>query len=98
LREVADAVVRALVEDHQALYEEALARREAATADVTTVADAAEAAASGWARIPWATLGVEGEAQLAERGISVRCLVRADGGVPESDHEAGALAVVARAY
>ena len=98
LREVADAVVRALVEDHQALYDEALARREAATADVTTVADAAEAATSGWARIPWATLGVEGEAQLAERGISVRCLVREDGGVPESDHEAGAVAVVARAY
>jgi prolyl-tRNA synthetase len=28
----------------------------------------------------------------------VRCLVRPDGGVPDSDDEPGAIAVVARAY
>ncbi|WP_426566651.1 proline--tRNA ligase [Angustibacter sp. McL0619] len=98
LREVADAAVRALVEDHRTLYQEALVRREAATQEVSTVDEAIEAAAAGWARIPWATLGVEGEALLAARGITVRCLVRPDGGVPESDDEAGAVAVVARAY
>jgi prolyl-tRNA synthetase len=96
--QVVAAVTQALATDHQALFDEALARRERLTADVATVDEAAEAAATGWARIPWATLGVDGEADLAARGVSVRCLVRPDGGVPDSDDEPGALAVVARAY
>jgi prolyl-tRNA synthetase len=94
---VAD-VVAALAADHQALYDEALARRDAATVDAATLAEAAEAAAVGWARVPWSAVGVDGEAQLAGRGFSVRCLVRPDGGVPEADDEPDALAVVARAY
>ncbi len=94
---VADAVA-ALAADHQALYDEALARREAATADVSTLADAVAAAATGWARIPWSVVGVAGEAELAAQGVSVRCLVRPDGGVPTSDDEDDAIAVVARAY
>ncbi len=98
LGQVVATVTQALATDHQALFDEALARRERLTADVATVDEAAEAAATGWARIPWATLGVDGEADLAARGVSVRCLVRPDGGVPDSDDEPGALAVVARAY
>ncbi|MGN6613043.1 MAG: proline--tRNA ligase [Angustibacter sp.] len=98
LADVVGAVRGALTADHQALYDEALARRERLTTDVTSVDEAAEAAATGWARIPWATLGVQGEAELAGRGVTVRCLVRPDGGVPDSDDEPGALAVVARAY
>jgi prolyl-tRNA synthetase len=91
-------VREALEADQQALYDEALARRERLTTDVRTVEEAAEAAARGWARIPWASLGTQGEADLAARGVSVRCLVRPDGGVPEADDEPDALAVVARAY
>ncbi|MFE4645533.1 proline--tRNA ligase [Streptomyces sp. NPDC056730] len=89
-----------VLEDDQALLlTESRARREARTADVSTVAEAAEAAAAGgWARIPWATLGTRGEAALAERGVSVRCLVAEDGAVPETDDEAGSVAIVARAY
>ncbi|MGN6300609.1 MAG: proline--tRNA ligase [Angustibacter sp.] len=98
LADVVSIVAAALTADHQALHDEALARRERLTADVTTVDEAAEAAAAGWARIPWATLGVEGEATLAARGVTVRCLVRPDGGVPDSDDEPEAIAVVARAY
>lgn len=97
-----DAVVgyctEALDADHQALYDEALNRRNEATAEVTTIDDAREAAQTGFARIPWAALGVEGERKLAESAITVRCLVRADGEIPESDDEDGAIAVVARAY
>lgn len=89
-----------VLEDDQALLlTESRARREARTADVSTVEEAAEAAAAGgWARIPWATLGTRGEAALAERGVSVRCLVAEDGAVPETDDEAGSVAIVARAY
>jgi prolyl-tRNA synthetase len=72
--------------------------RESHTADVTTLDDAREAAATGFARIPWDTVGVEGEAELAQASVSVRCLRRADGSLPESDDEAGLVAVVARSY
>ncbi|GAA3391081.1 proline--tRNA ligase [Cryptosporangium minutisporangium] len=93
-----DAVNTALVEDQQALYDEALARREEKTADVTSVEDAIAAAATGWARIPWATLVDGGEARLAQDAITVRCLLRPDGSVPESDEEPGVVAVVGRSY
>jgi prolyl-tRNA synthetase len=95
---VVGEVTAALEADQQALFDEALARREALTRDVTTVAEAAEAAATGWARIPWAELGAEGEAKLAEQSVSVRCLTRADGSLPDSDDEPGVVAWVARAY
>ncbi len=98
LGSLADAVRAALAEDQQALYDEALARREAHTADVTSVDDAVAAAATGWARIPWATLGVEGEARLAQDALTVRCLLRPDGSVPESDAETDLVAVVGRSY
>ncbi|GAB3298685.1 proline--tRNA ligase [Epidermidibacterium keratini] len=98
LGEATALVQRALDDDHQALYDEALAFRDAKTVDVTTIDEAREAAQTGFARIPWATLGVEGEKKLAEAAITVRCLVRPDGEIPESDDEEGAIAVVARAY
>jgi prolyl-tRNA synthetase len=94
---VAD-VTAALEADQQTLFDEALARRESLTRDVTTVAEAAEAAATGWARIPWATLGDEGEATLAEQAVSVRCLTRPDGSVPDAGDEPDLVAWVGRAY
>jgi len=95
---VVDAVTAALTEDQQALYTEALARRDARTADVTSVGEAAEAAATGWARVPWAVLGEDGEAKLAEQSVSVRCLLRPDGAVPESADEPDLVAIVGRSY
>ncbi|MGW2560048.1 proline--tRNA ligase [Streptomyces sp. NPDC001514] len=89
-----------ILEDDQALLlRQSRERRESRTADVTTIEEAAEAAvAGGWARIPWATLGTEGEALLADQAVSVRCLVAEDGSVPEADDAPGTLAIVARAY
>jgi prolyl-tRNA synthetase len=89
---------KALEDDQALLLEQSRRRREDRTVEVTTVEEAAEAAATGWARVPWATLGPEGEAGLAERGVSVRCLVAADGSVPEREDQPGNVAVVARAY
>jgi prolyl-tRNA synthetase len=94
----AGRVVELLDDIQQRLYTEALERRDANTVDVTTVDEAAEAARTGFARIPYATLGDEGEDQLAADGITVRCLQSADSGVPGRDDEPGVVAWVARAY
>jgi prolyl-tRNA synthetase len=93
-----DAVRTALVEDQVALFAEAEQRRAARIADVKAVDEAVDAAAAGWARMPWAELGTEGETRLAERGVSVRCLIRPDGSLPEAEDEPDLLAYCARAY
>ncbi|WP_262703902.1 MULTISPECIES: proline--tRNA ligase [Streptomyces] len=90
---------KVLEEDQALLLRQARERRKARTTDVTTMEEAAEAAAAGgWARIRWADLGPEGEAALAERSVSVRCLVTEDGAVPDADDAPGNVAFVARAY
>jgi prolyl-tRNA synthetase len=96
--DVVSAVGAALDADQQALYDEALARRESGTADVASVDEAIEAAATGWARLPWSAVGAEGEAKANAVGVTVRCLVRADGSVPDSEDEADLVAYLARAY
>ena len=98
LAELAGAVRVALVEDQVALYADAERRRDERITDVKSIEDAVEAAATGWARMPWAELGVEGEARLAERAVTVRCLVRADGSLPATGDEPDVLAYCARAY
>src|SRR5690606_12957447 len=95
----AAARVGALVDQIQDdLLAGALARREAATADVATLDEAAEAAQTGFARVRWGLVRGEGEAALAGKGITVRCLVREDGGLPTSEDDDDLVAVVARAY
>ncbi|RBM05016.1 proline--tRNA ligase [Streptomyces sp. PT12] len=90
----------ALLEEDQALLlRQSRERREERTSDVRTIDEAVEAAsAGGWARLPWAELGAEGEAKLAQDAVSVRCLVAEDGSVPESDDAPGTIAIVGRAY
>jgi prolyl-tRNA synthetase len=43
-------------------------------------------------------LGVSGEQSLASGGVTVRCLQRDDGTLPDADDDADAIAYVARAY
>jgi prolyl-tRNA synthetase len=95
---VVGLVTSALEADQRTLYEEALARQVRRTAEVTSVAAAIEAAGTGWARLPWSAVGSEGEAELNAQGVTVRCLVRADGGLPGSEDEPDLIAVVGRAY
>jgi prolyl-tRNA synthetase len=95
---VVSLVTAALEADQVTLYEEALARQRERTTDVTSVPEAIEAAGAGWARLPWAAVGSGGEAELNAQGITVRCLVRADGGVPGAEDEPDLVAVVGRAY
>jgi len=99
---VADLTTRvaALLELVQAdMLAAATARRDAAIVDASTVAEAAEAAATGWARIGWDIMGREaGEEELARSAITVRCLQRPDGTVPDTDDEPDLIAYVARSY
>jgi prolyl-tRNA synthetase len=93
------ALVPGLLEEIQAtLLAEATAFRDARTADVTTVDEAREAAQTGFARIPWATLGEQGETMLARDGVTVRCISRPEGSVPDAEDEPGNIAIVGRAY
>ena len=92
----ANAAEAALVEIQQALFEEAVTRRDAVTTDVDSLDDAIEAAGAGFARVPWAKVGVDGEERAAADGVTVRCLQAPDGGLPTAEDEA--VAYLARAY
>jgi prolyl-tRNA synthetase len=97
-----DGVVRlvtsALEADQKTLYAEALAEQKRRTTDVTSVPEAIEASGAGWARLPWSAVGGAGEAELNAQGVTVRCLVRADGSVPDAEDEPDLVAIVGRAY
>ncbi|HUG84330.1 MAG TPA: proline--tRNA ligase [Euzebya sp.] len=95
LEGVADRAIDLLIDIQGDLLADSTARREAATTDVTTVA---EIEGGGFFRLPWSTIGEDGEDALAQRGYSVRCLVTADGGMPQARDEADLIAYVAKAY
>ena len=93
------ATVATLLETVQeALLAEATTARDTRTTEVTTIDEAIEAARGGFARIAWSAVGDDGEDRLAEQGITVRCLQRTDGTVPDDPAEADLRAIVARAY
>ena len=98
LGELGAEIARLLVEEQQAMLESAREARDARITEVSTVDDAAAAAADGWAKISWSALGEDGEAKLAQSAVTVRCLQRADGSVPESDTEPDLVAYVGRSY
>lgn len=93
------ARVAALLDEIQAgLLASATARRDVAIAEVSTIEDAAEAAQTGFARLPWPVVRGDGEAQLAGKGITVRCLLGPEGALPLSEDDDDVVAVVGRAY
>jgi prolyl-tRNA synthetase len=96
--DVVGRVLAALDEDQQALYDAALAHRESRTVSVSSLPEALEAAGDGFAKVPWSAVGVAGEAEANAQGVTVRCLVRADGSVPDSEDEPDLTAVMARSY
>jgi prolyl-tRNA synthetase len=95
---IAGVVSSALEAGQQALFDQAAARLADATVDVATLEEAREASQTGFARVPWSVVGAEGEAQLATSAVTVRCLVRPDGSLPESDDEPDLIAVTGRSY
>ncbi|MEN3317875.1 MAG: prolyl-tRNA synthetase [Mycobacterium sp.] len=80
------------------MFETAMQRRDAIISDCATIEEARDVAQTGVARLPWEVIGTAGEEDLATSGLTVRCLQLSDGSLPETEHDAGALAYVARAY
>ena len=91
---VADALATAQV----SLLAESLTRRDERTTEVGSLDEAREASLAGWARLPWSALGAEGEQSLASSAVTVRCLVRPDGGLPASEDDPDLVAVTGRSY
>jgi prolyl-tRNA synthetase len=98
LGEIGRRVVTAITEVQAELLARATEFRDANTADCSSIDEVVEAAQTGFARVPWSAIGVEGESTLAQSAVTVRCLQRADGSVPESDDEPDLVAYCARAY
>ncbi len=98
LGEATSAIAPLLEEIQAGLFASRAAKAEALTVEVSSLDEAIEAAGVGFAKIPWAQLGVDGETALNKQAISVRCLQRQDGTLPESSAEADLVAVVARSY
>ena len=98
LAEVGSHVVAQLTVMQSAMYDGARSRLREGTVDVTSLEDAQTAAATGFARLPWRLVGDVGERTLNAAGVSVRCLQRADGSMPDSANEDDLSCVVARAY
>jgi prolyl-tRNA synthetase len=93
------AELPALLETIQGdLFARALRHRDEHTHDVTSVADALVAAKDGFARLPWDLVAGDGEQELNREAVSVRCLQRRDGSMPESDQETELVAYVAKSY
>ena len=82
----------------QELWRQALERQRTRTVDVSSVEEAVEVAQSGFGRLAWRPGDEEVEDRLNKEGVSVRCLQRADGGVPLAIDEQDLVAFVARAY
>jgi prolyl-tRNA synthetase len=58
----------------------------------------AAATTAGSARLPWTTVGDDGEQLLIQHAVTVRCLQRPDGSVPDGSDERNLIAYCARAY
>jgi prolyl-tRNA synthetase len=96
--EAAGRVPGLLDETQVALKAEAAQLLADRTTKVSSLEDAVEAAATGFAELPGELIHDGGEAKLAAQGVTVRVVRRADGGLPQSDDEPDTIATVARAY
>jgi prolyl-tRNA synthetase len=81
------------------LLAEAMAARDARTADAASLEETVEAGAVGFVRVRLGALGPDGEDRLAVHALTIRCLQRPDGSLAEpGDAEDDLVAVVARSY
>jgi prolyl-tRNA synthetase len=92
-----DRVLRTVAAD---LSAEAAQFRSDRTFEVATIEEATEGGRTGFARLPVAALGPDGEDRLAAESLSIRCLQRADGTLAQvdDDDDATLTAVIGRSY
>lgn len=98
LHGLAEQVARILDEDQRELLEQATVLRDRRVRRAGTLTDAIEIATDGFARIPWRACGPGAEDRMAGAGISVRCLLRADGKPVNDPRDDAVEALLARAY
>jgi prolyl-tRNA synthetase len=99
LAAAAGAVRDALAAAQGNLFATAQARLIANTVEASSIDEAIDAAKTGFAAIPGALATPEGEDTLNASSVSVRCLRRPDGSLPEpKDQLEDLVAVVARSY
>jgi len=96
----ADSLLRTVLDLLNDIQQSLLTEAEDRQASMTSRTESPdEIDGLGFYQIPWAAVGTVGEQKLAQRGQSVRCLVRDDGGVPDIDYpEDRLIAYVAKAY
>jgi prolyl-tRNA synthetase len=92
------AVTELLARAGDDLRGEAAAWLDGNTETVSSVEEAVEVGAQGFARVPWSLVGDEGEDRLAREALSVRCLQRPDGSLPAEADDDSLVAVVGRSY
>jgi prolyl-tRNA synthetase len=98
LADLAARVPQMLREDQQELLKQATVLRDERTHCAQTVEDAIQIASDGFARICWRDCGHRDEDRLAEAGVSVRCLLQADGQPVNDPDDPAVEALLARAY
>ena len=94
----ATAATTAIDAIQDALREEAAAMLDRRTVDVSDLDAAVDAARDGFARLPWAACGADGERRLNAAGVSVRCVMTAEGAAPDHLDEDDLVAIAGRAY
>ena len=99
ITDIPATVERLLGEIQDGMLAEATAMRDGRTADASSVDEVLEAAATGFARVPWSVVaGQDAAAQLGTKAVTVRCIQRADGSVPANEDEDDLFAICARSY
>lgn len=98
LGDLVNQVQSNLTQATQNLWERAVSLRDNSTMPVKTIDEALEVTQNSFAKIAWDNLGEAGEAVLLEKGVSVRCLRREDGEMPQNCEESNLEAILARAY
>jgi prolyl-tRNA synthetase len=97
--ELKTQVAAALGAAQAALFAQAQELLASRTVEVGSVDEAREAAQVGFARLPMSVVGDEGETALNGAGVTVRCLLGPEDGLPDPDgRDKNLAAVVGRAY
>ena len=98
LHDAATTAAASVQSVHESLFAQATEALRSGTADVDDLDGATDAARVGFARLPWAACGPEGERLLNRAGLSVRCLTTAEGLIPATADADDLYAIIARAY
>ncbi|HEX6301391.1 MAG TPA: proline--tRNA ligase [Acidimicrobiia bacterium] len=73
--------------------------RDTNTAAATTIDEVLDASATGFARVPWSVVaGEDAKAALVDKAVTIRCIQRADGTIPDNENEPDLVAYCARSY